>query len=72
MMKQILIGSMTDIHRDNDNQSTTAHDDSDSTIIYDYQPDVNDVEIKIISTCAMETETKSEEIKSMFNSTKIP
>ena len=61
---------MTDIHGDNDNQSPKAHDDSDSTIIYDYQPDVNDIEIKIISICAMETETKTEEIKSMFNSTK--
>ena len=67
---ETLTGSMTSIHKDNDNQSTTAHDESDSTIIYDYQPDINNTEIKNRSTSATEIETKSEETKSTLKSTK--
>ena len=66
----LLIGSTSNTHRDIDHQSTAAHDDSDSTIIYDYQSEVDVLEIKTSSICAMETETNSEEIQSKINSTK--
>ena len=66
----ILTGSMTSLHIDNDNQSTIAHDESDSTIIYDYQADIYDIEIKNSSTCNTEIKTKSEETKLTLEPTK--
>lgn len=68
---EFALGSITVIYKDDNNETTTAHDESDSTILYDYQPNINDVEIKNSTISDVETETKSTEIKSTLKSTKI-
>ena len=64
----LLTGSIPCTKTDIDQQTTTVHDDSDSTIIYDYQAEAGLLESKISSTCAMETETISDENQSKIYS----
>ena len=66
----ILTGSVTSLHIDNDKDSTIAHDESDSTIIYEYKADIYDIKIKNSITCNTEIEPRSEETKLTLEPTK--
>ena len=67
----LLISSTPHTKKDTDLQTTTVHDDSDSTIIYDYQAETKALETKTSATGTMEKEMNLNDKQSKVHSANI-